>query len=215
MNQGHIQLFHGPCLHPVGNHLLGIAVLGHDHQAGGVPVQAVDEPDLVVLRLPKAVPGQGIAQGAGGMPLGRVDHQPGRLIDHQDVVILIYDGYIDGLRIEDVFLLLQQETDDVTGKNRPVDGDGRSVETDQLLLLAAADHPAGQIQDPGHHIDDLAALFPLLYGIFQGTGVTLQQCGHGASLTLKMNPAPKGGIAVYRLNTSARTASVEVSFTNM
>ena len=65
---------------------------GKDEQAGGIPVQAVDGPVGEGFPFLAVIPGHGIGQGIVIMTLGRVDGDPGRLVDHQYILILIYNG---------------------------------------------------------------------------------------------------------------------------
>ncbi len=71
--------------------------LGHHHQTGGVLVQAVDDACARHIDDVRHVVQQGIEQGAIGMACRRVDHQPGRLVDHQDLVVFIDDVQLDVL----------------------------------------------------------------------------------------------------------------------
>ena len=65
---------------------------GKDEQAGGIPVQAVDGPVGEGFPFLAVIPGHGIGQGIVIMTLGRVDGDPGRLVDPQYILILIYNG---------------------------------------------------------------------------------------------------------------------------
>ncbi len=71
--------------------------LGHHHQTGGVLVQAVDDAGTRYVDDIRHMVQQCVEQGAIGVARSRVDHQPGRLVDHQDVVIFIDDIQLDVL----------------------------------------------------------------------------------------------------------------------
>ena len=70
---------------------------GHHHQAGGVLVQAVHDAGTRQARQALVVVQQGVLQGAVGVARGRVHHQPGGLVDHQQVLVLVADLQRDGL----------------------------------------------------------------------------------------------------------------------
>ena len=76
---------------------LGLQGLGHHHQAGGVFVQAMHDTGTRHVDDVRHVVQQGIEQGAVGMARRRVDHQPGRLVDHQDLVVFVDDIQLDVL----------------------------------------------------------------------------------------------------------------------
>ena len=80
---------------------LGAIVLGDHQQAAGVAVQAVhdagagDPGDAPVDGA--GAPQQGVDERAGGMAGAGVRDQAGRLVDHQQVLVLVHDGQVDGL----------------------------------------------------------------------------------------------------------------------
>ncbi len=69
--------------------------LGHHHQAGGVLVQAVDDTGARYVDDVRHVVQQCIEQSPAGMPGGRVHNQPGRLVDHHDMVVFVDDIQLD------------------------------------------------------------------------------------------------------------------------
>ncbi len=69
--------------------------LGHHHQAGGVLVQAVDDTGAWYVDDVRHVVQQCIEQSPAGMPGGRVHNQPGRLVDHHDMVVFVDDIQLD------------------------------------------------------------------------------------------------------------------------
>jgi len=69
--------------------------LGHYHQAGGVLVQAVDDTGARYVDDVRHVVQQCIEQCPAGMPGGRVHNQPGRLVDHHDMVVFVDDIQLD------------------------------------------------------------------------------------------------------------------------
>ena len=81
----------------------GALVLGGDQQARGVLVQAVDDagPRLAADadQLVAAMGDQGIDQRAVGIARRRMHHQPGRLVDDDEVLVLINHGQRDILAL--------------------------------------------------------------------------------------------------------------------
>ena len=77
--------------------------LGDDHQAGGVLVEPVhDARPLHPADAGKSVPAMGdqrIDQRAGRVAGGGMHHEAGRLVDHDDLAVLIYDVERDVLRL--------------------------------------------------------------------------------------------------------------------
>ena len=71
--------------------------LGHHHQAGGVLVQAVHDAGARHIGQMRHVVQQRIEQGAVLVAGGGVNHQAGRLVDDQDMVIFIDDVQLDVL----------------------------------------------------------------------------------------------------------------------
>ena len=71
---------------------------GHHHQAGGVLVQPVHDAGARQFGQLRVVVQQGVEQGAGGVARAGVHHQAGRLVEHQQVLVLVHDGERDGLR---------------------------------------------------------------------------------------------------------------------
>ncbi len=84
-------------LHQVG---LGRYRLGHYHQACGVFIQTVDDASTGHLGDAGVTVQQGIEDGAIRRACPRMNHQAGRLVDHQNVFIFIDDVELDILRIE-------------------------------------------------------------------------------------------------------------------
>ena len=76
--------------------------LGRDEQAGGVLVDAVDDTgarDAADARKAVAAMGeQGVDQGTVGAARSRMHHHAGRLVDHDQMIVLEGDLERDGLR---------------------------------------------------------------------------------------------------------------------
>ena len=92
-------------LHVVaGQHLhqrgMGRQALGHHHQARGVLVQAVHDAATRQLGQGRIVMQRGVQHGAGAISCARMHHQPGRLVQHQQVFVLVDDVQGDGLRLQ-------------------------------------------------------------------------------------------------------------------
>ena len=119
---------------------LRLESLGHHHQAGGVLVQAMhDTGTRNVDQIGYAVQ-QCIEQGTVLMAGRRMHHQPRRLVQHQDLLILVDDVQIDVLRhpfaLRLLFGLEHQTTAAVNGIARP-----QALAVD---LQTAVLDPAGQ-----------------------------------------------------------------------
>ena len=121
---------------------LGLVVLGHHQQPGGVLVYAVHQHahalvGRIGLLADAQMIGQGIDQRAGEMPETRVDHQPGGLVHDQKVVVFVnyIQRYRLGVHLEAAALVRQhyhngvQRLDLVVGLHRAaVDQDVLSLE---------------------------------------------------------------------------------------
>ena len=80
--QGSFQL----CLH--------LRAFGEQHAAGSIPVQAVQRPDCHHLPLDLEIMCQIIGKGAGaGLP-GRMHQHPGRLVQHNHLIVLVENDII-------------------------------------------------------------------------------------------------------------------------
>ncbi len=75
---------------------MGGVVLGDDDEAARILVEAMDDarpPDAPDSREAVAAMGdEGVDEGAAGMPRGGVDDEARRLVDDDEVVILVGDG---------------------------------------------------------------------------------------------------------------------------
>jgi len=81
---------------------VGSIVLGHYHEPGRVLVEAMHDPrplDTTDARQVLAVMEQGVDQGARGVARGRMNDHPGRLVEHEEITVLVDDiqGYLLGL----------------------------------------------------------------------------------------------------------------------
>jgi hypothetical protein len=63
----------------------------HDEQAARVLVEAVHDPGAGDLREPRRVVQERVHQRAPPVPGPGMDHQPGRLVDDQERVVLVHD----------------------------------------------------------------------------------------------------------------------------
>ena len=93
-----------------GQCLVRSIILCRNNQSAGIPVNAVNNPRPQSAPYPAqalpAVVEQGVDQGPVRVPRRRVDHHPHRLIDHDDVLVLIdhiqgdvLGNQVDGLRV--------------------------------------------------------------------------------------------------------------------
>lgn len=69
--------------------------LGYHHQARGVFVQAVNDTGTWHVDDVRHMVQQRVEQGTTGMPGSRVHNQPGRLVDHHDMVVFVDDIEFD------------------------------------------------------------------------------------------------------------------------
>ena len=84
-------------LHQMG---LGRHCLGDHHQTRGVFIQTVHDTGAGHFGDVRVAVQQGVEDGAIGRTGARVNHQTGRLVDHQNVFIFVNDVELDILRIE-------------------------------------------------------------------------------------------------------------------
>ncbi len=100
--------------------------LGHHHQTGGVLVQTVDDTGARHVDDVWHVVQQGIEQGTAGMAGGRVHNQPGRLVDHHDMVVFVddiqLDVFCDPLALGLLFGLQDKHRATIDGVSRAHDG---------------------------------------------------------------------------------------------
>jgi len=73
---------------------------GDDHQPRRVPVEPVDDPRPVGLVSPRRVPEQRVDEGPGRVSRPRVDGDAGRLVDDQQMLVLVGDPEIQLLADE-------------------------------------------------------------------------------------------------------------------
>ena len=101
LNQRQIALFDGPVLNLLRQVVMSAFVLGGNHQAGGVLVQAVDDAgaNLAADALDVGAEGeQAVDQRPVWVPRAGVGGQPGRLVNYHQVSVLVNDGQGDVLR---------------------------------------------------------------------------------------------------------------------
>src|SRR5690554_4245289 len=88
---------HGAFLQLVNQRGVGNQAAGHHHNAGGVFIQPVHNAGPGQVFHFRRIVQQRIHQGAVGMARRRVHHQPGRLVDHQQVLVFVHDIQRDRL----------------------------------------------------------------------------------------------------------------------
>jgi len=132
---------------------------GNHHQPGGVLVEAVNDAAAWQQRLIRVAMQQGIEQCALGISRARVNHQPYRLVDDQDVLILINQVEGDILRYP-VALLLQfgLQVEAFTAKHLVAAPAGLTIESNGTILDPLLKPGTGKIrkQRGGHLIESLA-----------------------------------------------------------
>ena len=116
---------------------LGFSCLGHDEQAAGVLVYAVNQPYLrtvdVVLREVFEVPGYGIQHGAVPIAESRVDDHACRLVYDHEVVVFIHDveRYVFGGDFVLVERAVEHDLYDIVGLDLVGAFDGTAVDHDE------------------------------------------------------------------------------------
>ncbi len=153
-------------------------VLRHDDQAAGVLVESVDDAGAAHAadagQAGTAMGDEGIDEGAAGMAWGRMDHQPRRLVDDDEVVILVSDGEGDILRSR-YGIRRGRQVEGKAGTGRDLAGwisDDAPVSTDMALPDQILQPGARQLREEAdegtiqaltallHHSDEiLTALF--------------------------------------------------------
>ena len=115
--------------------------LAQHHESGGVLVQTVDQPRPRLGLIGKAghvlkVMQDAIHQRARVIPMARVHHQIHRLVEHQEVVVLIEDVQIHGLRNQFKFIhrLRQLHRDHILGLHLVVALDRLAIDPDVACL---------------------------------------------------------------------------------
>ena len=94
---------HHPLLQLAGKRAMRLVIARDHDQPGGVAVEPVDDPRTLGAadRRPAGSAGQQpMNQRAGGMPGSRVHHQPCRLVDDDQVVILVEHAEVHGLGLQ-------------------------------------------------------------------------------------------------------------------
>ena len=152
-------------------------VLGGDDETGGVPVNAVDDagPLFTVdaAQTVAAVPQQGVHQCAVRVAGGGVDDQSHRLVDHDDVLVLVHHVQRDVLG-HDVHRL---RVGDVHGEQHPLVRAGVLLEG----LAACGDPALVQQLLGGGAGQTLHAAGEQLIGPLTGGVSPDRQNGHGFS----------------------------------
>ena len=100
-NQRQITLLHGAVLNLLREVVMGSLILSGNHQAGGILVKAVNDAgaNLAADTLDVRAEGeQAVDQRSVGVPRAGVGGQPGRLVYHHEVSVLVNDGQGDVLR---------------------------------------------------------------------------------------------------------------------
>ena len=95
-------------------------VAGKEHQAGGVAVKPVQGPHRRLHTLLAPAPGDGVGQSAALLLLHRVDQLGGRLVDHQQVVVLVNDAQGQVLRQESGGGVFRQPQHHLVARLQPV-----------------------------------------------------------------------------------------------
>ena len=124
---------------------LRLGSLGYHQQAAGILVYAVHQPYGRVIRVKVMivphVPGQRIHQCAAIVAAARMNHHAGRLVDHQQLVVLIYhiQRYLLRDNLPVAFGTVQYQRDDIIGLDLVVALDGLVVYTDAAGLCSLLD----------------------------------------------------------------------------
>ncbi len=95
VDEREVRLLDGARLERVLERLEGGVVLGDDEAARRLLVEAVDDArpeNAADAREPRDVVQERVDQGPPGVPGGRMDHEPGRLVEDEQVAVLVEDG---------------------------------------------------------------------------------------------------------------------------
>ena len=125
-------------------------VLGNEHQAGGVAIQAVNDPGTQHAADPGQIADsvqQCMHESAGGMSGGRMYHETGWLVDHQEVPILENDLQRNSFRHQLGRLGRgQPHRDSVSGAWKVPLARGRVVDGDLAAFYQGGNAASGQVQ---------------------------------------------------------------------
>ena len=154
-------------------HLCG---LGDHQESAGILVDAVDQPyrriiDIKVGVIPQ-VPSKPIEERPVPVAMPRVDHQSGRLIDHQEPVILVDDleRHLLGSDLEGHRWTLESHRDAVERLDLIIGLHRLAVDEDKAGGGCPLDATAGDLR---HHIDEKAVDPQRLLPLICGDGVVL------------------------------------------
>ena len=102
--------------HHIGEDTAADQVLRDNGKAGGVSVQTVAAAEDKGLALLLVVPGQGICPGIRVVIERRMDRHTGRLVDHDDILVLIYNvkRKLHGRNLPGAFRLADADTEPVS-----------------------------------------------------------------------------------------------------
>ena len=86
-------------LHQLLEKLVGLFRAGDDEQAGGVSVEPVDDPRPILLSARRAAD-EAVDERAAPVAGSRMDDDPGRLVDHEQMLVLVGNPEIDLFALE-------------------------------------------------------------------------------------------------------------------
>jgi hypothetical protein len=87
-----------PRLDPCGEPPVGLAAAGHDHEAGGVPVEAVNDPGPERILAAGHQIAERVDQRRSPVPRRGVHDEPGGLVDHREPAVEEDDAGLGGRR---------------------------------------------------------------------------------------------------------------------
>ena len=152
-----------------GEVVFGFLGLGDDEEARGVLVYAVDEPGAGVGGVEEGVaaevPGEGVDEGAGVVPVGGVDDHAGGFVDDEQGFVLIYDveGNVLGDDFDFAAGVCHHDGDDVAGLYLVAGFDGVAVDPDVPGVGGFLYFCAGGVGEAGHeelvHAEEVLSVF--------------------------------------------------------
>jgi hypothetical protein len=77
-----------------------VRVLGDDEEPGRIAIEPVDDAGTLLLAARDAVPEKAVNESTASVPGRRMDDHPGRLVDDEEVLILVGDREPEFLRLE-------------------------------------------------------------------------------------------------------------------
>lgn len=115
--------------------VMSVFVLGDDDHPGGIMIEPVGKPDLIVLVIKRLIVADGMKQRALGTAPGGMDRQMGVFIDHQQMLILIDDIEIIGIALIGVLFGIEPNDHLIPRPQPIIDRSPATVDKDDSLFF--------------------------------------------------------------------------------